>query len=88
MSTNFPEGLRIFFLEFSRFLMYDYSKTYPEDCNYCTVKHVSKTSKTLLQLDGWAGRWCWVASSVGASCYFAYSRQGPVVLAAGAGRVG
>ena len=21
-------------------------------------------------LGGWAGRWCWVASSTGASCYF------------------
>ena len=40
-------------------------------------------------LGGWAGRWCWVASSAGACCYFCLIvGQGPAVLAAGAGRVG
>ena len=40
-------------------------------------------------VDGWVGRWCWVASIAGASYYFGILvGQGPAVLAAGAGRVG
>ena len=38
-------------------------------------------------LGGWAGRWCWVASSA-VLLLLHIVGQGPVVLAAGAGRVG
>ena len=40
-------------------------------------------------LGGWAGWWCWVASSARASCCILHIvGQGPAVLAAGEGQVG
>ena len=30
----------------------------------------SRSGHRLRMLGGWAGRWCWVASSAGVSCYF------------------
>ena len=40
-------------------------------------------------LGGWAGRWCWVASSAGGFLLLLHIvRQGPAVLAACAGWVG
>ena len=37
---------------------------------------------------GWAGQWCWVASSAGVLLLLHILGQGPAVLAAGAGWVG
>ena len=37
---------------------------------HCVNEKKKLYSAIDFKLGGWAGRWCWVASSAGASCYF------------------